>query len=120
MIKIITGIRRCGKSYLLDPIYKDYLLSTGVKENHIIKLALDREENRKYHDASELNKYIKALVGQNISFSRFVILACEYALLNMETSNDIDKQKRIKISSLHILILFTFLVLKYYLYSRSQ
>lgn len=62
MIKIITGIRRCGKSYLLDPIYKDYLLSTGVKENHIIKLALDREENRKYHDASELNKYIKAQV----------------------------------------------------------
>ena len=60
MIKIITGIRRCGKSYLLDPIYKDYLLSTGVKEDHIIKLALDREENRKYHDASELNKYIKA------------------------------------------------------------
>ena len=47
MIKIITGIRRCGKSYLLDPIYKDYLLSTGVKEDHIIKLALDREENRK-------------------------------------------------------------------------
>lgn len=83
-------------------------------------MALDREENRKYHDASELNKYIKTLFGQNISFSRFVILACEYALLNMETSNDIDKQKRIKISSLHILILFTFLVLKYYLYSRSQ
>lgn len=52
MIKIITGIQRCGKSYLLDPIYKDYLLSTGVKEEHIIKLALDREENRKYHDAS--------------------------------------------------------------------
>ena len=60
MIKIITGIRRCGKSCLLYPIYKDYLLSTGVKEDHIIKLALDREENRKYHDASELNKYIKA------------------------------------------------------------
>lgn len=62
MIKVITGIRRCGKSYLLDPIYKDYLLSTGVKKDHIIKLALDREENRKYHDASELNKYIKAQI----------------------------------------------------------
>lgn len=70
------------------------LIVTVVKENHIIKLALDREENRKYHDTSELNKYIKTLVGQNISFSRFVILACEYALLNMETSNDIDKQKK--------------------------
>ena len=38
MIKVITGIRRCGKSYLMDPIYKNYLLSTGVKEDHIIKL----------------------------------------------------------------------------------
>lgn len=62
MIKVITGIRRCGKSYLLDPLYKNYLLSTGVKEDHIIKLALDREENRKYHDASELNKYIKSQI----------------------------------------------------------
>lgn len=62
MIKVITGIRRCGKSYLLDPLYKNYLLSTGIKEDHIIKLALDREENRKYHDASELNKYIKSQI----------------------------------------------------------
>ena len=62
MIKVITGIRRCGKSYLLDPIYKNYLISTGVKEDHIIKLALDREENRKYHVASELNKYIKSQI----------------------------------------------------------
>lgn len=38
LIKIITGIRRCGKSYLLDPIYKNYLLSQGVKEDHIIKI----------------------------------------------------------------------------------
>ena len=36
MIKIVTGIRRSGKSYLLDPIFKEYLISNGVKENHII------------------------------------------------------------------------------------
>ena len=38
LIKIITGIRRCGKSYLLDPIFKNHLLESGVKEDHIIKL----------------------------------------------------------------------------------
>ena len=40
LVKIVTGIRRCGKSYLLDPIFKDYLLEQGVKEDHIIKLDL--------------------------------------------------------------------------------
>ena len=38
MIKIITGIRRCGKSYLLDPIFKDYLVKSGIDINHIIKI----------------------------------------------------------------------------------
>ena len=41
LIKIITGIRRCGKSFLLDPMYKEYLLGLGIKENHIIKIDLD-------------------------------------------------------------------------------
>ena len=58
MIKVITGIRRCGKSYLLDPIYKKYLLSTGVKEDHIIKLELDSIENKKYLDATKLYNYV--------------------------------------------------------------
>ena len=58
MIKVITGIRRCGKSYLLDPIYKKYLLSTGVKEDHIIKLELDSIENKEYLDASKLYNYV--------------------------------------------------------------
>ena len=58
MIKVITGIRRCGKSYLLDPIYKKYLLSTGVKEDHIIKLELDSIENKEYLDATKLYNYV--------------------------------------------------------------
>jgi uncharacterized protein len=62
LIKIITGIRRCGKSYLLDPLFKNYLIESGVKENHIIKLELDKEENKKYLDSGELNKYIKSLI----------------------------------------------------------
>jgi len=62
LIKIITGIRRCGKSYLLDPIFKNYLLDSGVKEDHIIKLELDKEKNKKYRDAHELNQYIKSQI----------------------------------------------------------
>ena len=60
LIKIITGIRRCGKSYLLDPLFKNHLLESGVKEDHIIKLELDKEENIKYRDSHELNEYIKS------------------------------------------------------------
>jgi len=63
MIKTITGIRRCGKSYLLDPIYKDYLIGSGVGKNHIIKIELDRESNRKYFNNPALfEEYIRSLI----------------------------------------------------------
>lgn len=58
LIKIITGIRRCGKSYLLDPIYKNYLLSIGINENHIIKIDLDDIKNDKYLEAHKLYDYV--------------------------------------------------------------
>ena len=58
LIKIVTGIRRCGKSYLLDPIYKDYLIENGVKEDHIIKIDLDERRNNKYLDPDVLDEYI--------------------------------------------------------------
>lgn len=62
LIKIVTGIRRCGKSYLLDPMYKNYLLESGVKENHIIKLDLDERKNNKYLNPDELDQYIRSLI----------------------------------------------------------
>lgn len=65
LIKIITGIRRCGKSYLLDPLFKNYLISEGVQENHIIKLELDRIENEEYRDSKKLNEYIHNKVKDN-------------------------------------------------------
>lgn len=58
LIKVITGIRRCGKSYMLNNLFYNYLIENGVKDDHIIKLALDREENVEYHDSKKLNKYI--------------------------------------------------------------
>ncbi len=62
LIKIVTGIRRCGKSYLLDPIYKNYLLDNGVNENHIIKLELDSIENEEYTNPKKLYEYIMSKV----------------------------------------------------------
>lgn len=58
LIKIVTGIRRCGKSYLLDPIFKEYLLDNGVDENHIIKLELDSIENEEYTNPKKLYEYV--------------------------------------------------------------
>ena len=62
LIKIITGIRRCGKSYLLDPIFKTYLMNQGIDKSHIIKLDLDERENLKYKNPDLLNEYIKSLI----------------------------------------------------------
>lgn len=62
MIKIITGIRRCGKSYLLFNLFKNHLLSTGVKLDHIIELSLDDISNKKYRNPENLYNYVKSLI----------------------------------------------------------
>lgn len=58
-IKIITGIRRCGKSTLLFEIYKDYLISTDVCSDNIIEIALDDDINAKYRNPEDLSAYIR-------------------------------------------------------------
>ncbi len=62
LIKVITGIRRSGKSYLLFEIYHKYLNSVGVDNRHIIELALDDDVNIKYRNPLELGKYIRSLI----------------------------------------------------------
>ena len=62
LIKIVTGIRRCGKSYLLDPIFKNYLIEHGVNQDHIIKLSLDEKKNSKYKNPDALDEYIRNLI----------------------------------------------------------
>lgn len=62
LIKIITGIRRCGKSYLLNVIFENYLLEQGVDREHIIKLSLDERQNSKYLNPDELDIYIRSLI----------------------------------------------------------
>ena len=62
MIKIITGIRRCGKSFLLFVLFKKYLLESGVDNNHIIEIALDGIENEELRDPKKCYQYIKERV----------------------------------------------------------
>lgn len=58
-IKIITGLRRSGKSVLLFQLYRDWLIREGIHEDHIIALALDVWENAKYRNPIELDKYVR-------------------------------------------------------------
>lgn len=62
MIKVVTGIRRCGKSYLLFNIFKNYLLEHGVASSHIITIELDQRKNKKYRDPDTILDYIESLI----------------------------------------------------------
>ena len=69
MIKVITGIRRCGKSYLLDPIFRNYLLHEGVRADHIIKIELDRISNSKFYNNPALfDEYIHSFVKDSETY----------------------------------------------------
>lgn len=78
LIKIITGIRRCGKSYLLDPLFKSHLIETGVKKDHIIKMELDKKENKKYLDPDVLDEYIHSCIKDK---NKYYILLDEIQLV---------------------------------------
>lgn len=79
LVKIITGIRRCGKSYLLDPIFKNHLRSVGVPEDHIIKIELDRVQNRKfYQNAEAFDEYIRSFIKDD---GRYYLLLDEIQLV---------------------------------------
>lgn len=62
LVKVITGIRRCGKSYLLFELFYKYLKEQGVDDSHIIKLALDDRKNKKYRNPDELCNYVHAQI----------------------------------------------------------
>lgn len=73
LVKVITGIRRCGKSYLLRTLFRNYLLSHGVKAEQIIHLELDLTKNIRYRNPLELAQYIHSLTdGRNDRFYLFI------------------------------------------------
>lgn len=79
LIKVVTGIRRCGKSYLLRVLFKNYLIENGVKENHIIELDLENRRNKKYRDPDALIEYIDELM---IDSDMYYILLDEIQLVD--------------------------------------
>lgn len=78
LIKVITGMRRCGKSYLLFTLFKEHLLSVGVDEDHIIELAFDAFENKKYRDPDVLYPYLKEQIKDD---AMYYVLLDEVQLL---------------------------------------
>ena len=78
LIKVITGMRRCGKSYLLFTLFKEHLLSEGVDEGHIIEIAFDAFENKKYRDPDVLYPYLKEQIKDD---AMYYVLLDEVQLL---------------------------------------
>ena len=62
LVKIITGVRRCGKSYLLFKLFRDYLISSGIRGDHIISIALDDYGSRQLLDPDALYRYVKSRI----------------------------------------------------------
>lgn len=78
LIKVITGIRRCGKSFLLFKLFKNHLLSEGVKENHIIELNFDDFDNEEYQNPKVTSPYLK---GKVVDSDMYYFLLDEIQLL---------------------------------------
>ena len=78
LIKVITGMRRCGKSYLLFTLFKDYLLSEGIEKSHIIEIAFDAYENKQYRDPDVLYPYLKEQIKDD---GMYYVLLDEVQLL---------------------------------------
>lgn len=84
MIKVITGIRRCGKSYVLFNLYKKYLLSTGVSEGQIIAISLDDERNRGLRDVNALYDYLLAATKDETKMFYIFLDEIQFAITSEE------------------------------------
>lgn len=78
LIKVITGIRRCGKSYLLFTLFKNHLTESGVADDHIVEIPFDSFENKKYRDPEILYPYVKEQIADD---GMYYILLDEVQLL---------------------------------------
>lgn len=78
MIKVVTGIRRCGKSYLIFTIFKNYLLGQGIDEKHIVSIELDQRKDKKYRNPDVILDYIESCI---VDKKQYYILLDEVQLL---------------------------------------
>lgn len=72
LVKVITGIRRCGKSYLLFNLYHDYLIKKGIGQDHLIEIALDDIMNDELREPKALYNHIKAQIKDNEQYYLFL------------------------------------------------
>lgn len=88
LIKVITGIRRCGKSYLLFDMYYDYLLSQGVSEQNVVKISLEDDENEELRDSKKLAGYIRDRLKNNADMHYVFIDEVQYAIKKEDLKSD--------------------------------
>lgn len=86
-VKVITGIRRCGKSVLLFNLFYEYLLSQGVQADHIIKIELDQRRFYKFRDPIKLCEYVESIVSKNHS-DRFYLFIDEVQFTTKVIDNE--------------------------------
>lgn len=96
LIKVVTGMRRCGKSYLLFNFFKEYLVNEGVNENHIIEIAFDSFENRKYRDPEVLFPYLMEKIADK---EMYYVLLDEVQMLDDFESvlNSLGRKKNVDV-----------------------
>ena len=87
--KVITGIRRCGKSYLLNNIYKEYLLSVGVNSKNIINIDLTKISNSYYRDPLYLYEHVVEITKKNKGMNYVIIDEIQevYSIVNIAITN---------------------------------
>ena len=93
-IKIIAGLRRAGKSFLLFELFREHLISSGVKQENIITLALDSIENEKYTDPYTLYDYLKSRIADKTEEYYILLDEIQYAISSAEL-RDKDKPPRL-------------------------
>ena len=89
-VKIVTGIRRCGKSFLLFNLYKDYLLNEGVEKDCFVELALDKKAHIKYRNPNELYDYV--LRKTKDDEKRYYVFIDEIQLSYKVKNEDVDER----------------------------
>lgn len=88
-VKIITGIRRCGKSFLLNTLYKQALIEEGVQEDSFVEIALDRKSDLKFRNPNVLYDYIKELTKD--SSKNYYVMIDEIQLSLKVKNKDLDE-----------------------------
>jgi hypothetical protein len=88
-VKIITGIRRCGKSFLLNTLYKQALIEEGVPEDSFVEIALDRKSDLKFRNPNVLYDYIKELTKD--SSKKYYVMIDEIQLSLKVKNKDLDE-----------------------------